>query len=101
MSDVECPYCGHDQEICHDDGQGYDEDVFHEMECYECEKTFVFTTTIEFYYTPRKADCLNGSEHKYKPTITIPRKYTRMKCTSCDTERLPTDSEMELILKGE
>jgi len=28
-NDVECPYCGAEQEINHDDGQGYDEDVLH------------------------------------------------------------------------
>lgn len=28
-NDVECPYCGAEQEINHDDGQGYDEGVLH------------------------------------------------------------------------
>lgn len=23
MKDIECPYCGHEQDICHDDGFGY------------------------------------------------------------------------------
>ena len=51
MSDVECPYCGAEQEICHDDGYGYDEDGDYEQECGECGKTFAFTTSIHFYYS--------------------------------------------------
>jgi len=31
MSDVECPYCGADVEINHDDGYGYTEDCLHEQ----------------------------------------------------------------------
>ena len=30
------------QDINHDDGYGYEEDVTHEQECSNCEKTFVF-----------------------------------------------------------
>jgi len=100
MSDIECPYCGSEQEINHDDGFGYEEDVVHEQECNSCEKTFVFTTSIHFYYTASKADCLNGSEHRFKATMTVPRKYTRMRCKDCDCERKPTDAEMKDILKS-
>lgn len=50
MSDVQCPYCKTEQEINHDDGYGYEEDGEHEQECYECEKTFEFTTAIYFSY---------------------------------------------------
>ena len=98
MSDVECPYCGAEQEICHDDGFGYEEDRLHEMECCECEKTFVFTTSILFMYEPSKADCLNDGEHQFKPTGTVPRKYTRMRCSECGLERPCTDSEMSEVL---
>ena len=81
MSDIECPYCGHEQEVNHDDGANYDESVTHQMECYECEKEFVFTTCISFDYYPEKADCLNGGAHDFKPTCTVPRQYTKMQCT--------------------
>lgn len=64
--DLECPYCGHGNDVCHDDGAGYDEGVFHEMECGYCEKYFTFQTSITFYYEPSKADCLNGGEHELK-----------------------------------
>lgn len=100
MSDVECPYCGAGQEINHDDGYGYEEDKVFEQECTNCEKTFAFTTSISFYHEATKADCLNGGEHKYKPTITVPRKYTMMICTDCDHERKPTDAEMQDILNA-
>jgi len=98
MSDIESPYCGTEQEINHDDGFGYEEDIFHEQECNSCAKTFVFTTSIHFYYTASKADCLNGSEHNYKRTMTVPRRYTKMRCVDCDHQRLPTDEEMKDIL---
>ena len=44
MNDIECPYCGHEQEVNHDDGYGYKEDELHEQQCCECGKYFVFTT---------------------------------------------------------
>jgi DNA-directed RNA polymerase subunit RPC12/RpoP len=50
MSDVKCPYCGHEQETNHDDGYGYDESDTYEQTCYECEKEFKFTTQISFDY---------------------------------------------------
>lgn len=64
MSDIECPECGYGQQIDHDDGYGYEEGVLHEQECPECEKTFVFTTSISFYYEAHKAPCLNGASHR-------------------------------------
>jgi len=100
MKDIECPYCGHDQEVCHDDGQGYDEDQKHEMGCYECGKSFVFYTSISFSYEPRKADCLNDGKHTFKPTHTHPIELTKMMCTQCDYRRKPNKLEMESILKS-
>lgn len=66
MRDTECPYCGCDVEINHDDGYGYEEGEQHQQECGECGKTFVFTTAIHFTYDTSKADCLNGSVHSYR-----------------------------------
>ena len=100
MTDIECPYCGQGQEINHDDGYGYEEDEYHEQECSNCEKSFVFTTSIHFYYDASKADCLNGKDHKYKATMTVPRQYTRMRREDCGEERKPTDEEMAEIVKG-
>lgn len=99
MGDLECPYCEVDVEVCHDDGFGYGEDEYHEMECPECEKSFVFTTSISFHYEPHRADCLNdGGEHNWKPTMTIPIEYTKMRCTACDNTRPCTEEEMRSVL---
>ena len=96
-NDVNCPYCGAGQEICHDDGHGLEEDVLHQQECSKCDKTFVFTTGIIFVYEAQKADCLNGGEHKWKPTQTYPVEFTMMRCSDCDEERSPTESEWATI----
>lgn len=65
MNDLECPYCDAPNKVCHADGQGYEEGTFHEMTCGDCGKNFVFQTSISFYYSPQKADCLNGSPHRF------------------------------------
>lgn len=88
MSDIECPYCGEDQDICHDDGQGYAEDTLHEQQCGDCEKNFVFTTSISFYYEADKADCLNGAEHNMQPVISTARNIFPdwKRCKDCGHE---------------
>lgn len=65
MSDVECPYCKKFQEICHDDGYGYEEEKIYKQWCGGCNKRFAYTTSISYDYEVSKADCLNGGEHKY------------------------------------
>ena len=63
-SDVECPYCGKGQEICHDDGYGYEDGQTFEQECSDCDNTFAYTTATSFYYEANKCPCLNGEPHK-------------------------------------
>jgi len=65
-NDLECPYCEKWNEVCHDDGQGYEEGKNHEMQCAHCRKNFVFQTAISYDYAPEKADCLNGSPHNFR-----------------------------------
>ncbi len=67
MSDLECPYCGEPNEVCHDDGQGYEEDVPHQMECSDCGKRFVFFTSISLYYRPRKMTDEESAKLSGKP----------------------------------
>jgi len=100
QNDIECPYCGAEQNINHDDGYGYEEDKLHEQECPECDKIFTFSTSISFYYEAYKADCLNGAPHNFEPTATWPKEFTMMACTTCDERRKPTDEEMKGILKA-
>jgi transcription elongation factor Elf1 len=52
--DLECPYCNEWQEVCHDDGFGYEEDQAHEMDCSNCGQSIVFYTSIHFSYRPIK-----------------------------------------------
>ena len=91
--DLKCPYCDAELDVCHDDGFGYEEGVSHQMDCDKCGKSFIFQTSISFYYEPEKADCLNGSEHDYKPTNTNPVPWTKMRCIMCDGERELTEEE--------
>lgn len=93
MSDVECPYCGKGNDICHEDGLGYEEDVLHQQECGHCDKTFVFNTCISFSYEAQAADCLNGAEHDWKLTQTRPVFFTEMRCSVCGEKRKLTPEE--------
>lgn len=63
MSDVECPYCGKEQEIKHDDGYGYEQDCEHEQTCVKCDEEFDFTTSVMFSYD---VYCKSG-DHKMEP----------------------------------
>lgn len=99
IHDLECPYCNEKLNVDHDYGFGYEEDVLHQMQCSHCEKEFVFTTSISFYYEPYKADCLNGSKHDYKPQTCFPKEYTKMECQMCGDVRKPTKEEMNNIMK--
>ena len=46
--DVECPYCGAELEINHDDGYGYEEDGIYEQECRESEKAYKLKDTNDW-----------------------------------------------------
>ncbi len=94
--DVECPYCEEGQEINHDDGYGYSEDVTYEQECSNCEKNFTFTTSISLFHQASKADCLNGGEHQLKKVFHVPRHYPEWKrCKDCNYENRGDFVEVE------
>jgi len=93
--DIECPYCGADVEINHDDGYGYEEDGNYEQECPACEKVFAYTTLIAVHHRAWKADCLNGAPHQYKKTATYPPEFARMRCVDCGCETaLPANAKV-------
>ena len=100
MKDIECPYCEHEQEINHDDGYGYEEGELYQQQCSNCDKFFVYTTSISYYHEATKADCLNDSEHTFRATSTYPKECTRMECTQCGEIRQPTEEEMKVIMAG-
>lgn len=87
MKDAKCPYCGKEVEINHDDGYGFEEDELHQQECEHCDKIFTFTTYISFSYRTYIADCLNGGDHVFKKTITLPPEAARLRCKNCGEER--------------
>lgn len=96
--DVECPYCWAMQDINHDDGYWYQEDETYEQQCSECEKNFAYTTSIIYHYNAEKADCLNDWNHIWRPSVTYPKEYSRMRCESCDDTRQCTSEELDSIL---
>lgn len=52
MSDVNCPYCGESQEVCHDDGANYNEDGELNYCCNaDCDKEFTICTSMTPCYT--------------------------------------------------
>ena len=77
--DVDCPYCGKGQDINHDDEYGYHEDEVFEQECSKCDKVFVYTTTISFYYEAEKAPCKVGCPE----AAFIGKQF----CAVCDEQR--------------
>lgn len=94
--DIECPYCEEGININHDDGYGYEEGVKHNQECDHCGKTFVYETSISFYYEVEKADCLNDGEHTWEVQRGYPRFLLGMKCSECGEVRQPTEEERKI-----
>lgn len=95
MRDINCPYCGAENEINHDDGYGYDENRRHQQECGECFKEFTYTTSVIFYYEAYKADCLNGEDHQLELSHTYPKCLSKWVCKTCEYERELTSKERE------
>ena len=93
MNDMECPYCGHEFDICTDDSFGCEPSVTYEQECPSCGKYFVFTMDWSPTYYPEKADCLNGEDHTWEASHTYPVDCVRMVCSQCDDDRDPTEDE--------
>ena len=69
--DVECPYCGVEQEICHDDNYGYDEGELHQQICPECERTFAYETSTIVSHEAFAAPCIDGEEEHKKSNFQI------------------------------
>lgn len=94
MSDVNCPYCKADQEICHDDGYGYEDGGEFEQDCGDCGKTFKYTTQISFYY---KAYCQDDDHYIESWAPAHPR---MVGCTKCEYTRLLKDGEQPQVPEG-
>lgn len=92
MEDINCPYCDAELSIERNEWT-CNENVTHHMECPECEKSFVFDTTIIFIFQAHKADCLNEGSHEWEKTVTCPVEATQMRCRVCDEHRELTQEE--------
>lgn len=78
MSDVNCPYCKHEQEINHDDGYGFTEDIEYSQDCVNCGVEFKFTTSISINY---RVYCANGDHDMKQSPI---EKYSHIySCSKC------------------
>jgi DNA-directed RNA polymerase subunit RPC12/RpoP len=95
--DIECPYCGAEQDINHNDGYGYEQNEKHSQMCEKCGKEFVYETTIVFYYDVSKAECLNGAPHNFRLTHTYPQELSKMRCSVCSDERELTAEERKIF----
>jgi transposase-like protein len=83
MFDLQCPYCEAEIDVNRNDGFGCSDGCKDQMECETCNKIFIFYTSISFNYAPFKADCLNGGDHIWKISETIPEKFAYEKCMTC------------------
>jgi endogenous inhibitor of DNA gyrase (YacG/DUF329 family) len=93
MRDVNCPYCGKEIDINHDDGYGYQENIIYQEWCSSCQKYFGYTTTVTFSYDVHKAECMNDGNHEWQMTDTTPQYFTVMECPNCGIERPLTEEE--------
>ena len=101
MEDLKCPYCGKRQEPEHEFIHEINQNEFYPHECKSCSKTFTYTTTIICLNSERKADCLNGGEHKWEKVVCIPNFFpNRRRCQGCGLEeRGEIDLEMALKIQ--
>ena len=88
MHKAECPYCGENNEINHDDGFGLEDDQQWEQECKYCGKIFIFQSSTQWYFHAEKAPCLNGEDHNWVKIVGAPREYLigRQRCSYCGKE---------------
>lgn len=93
MTDIECPYCGYDYDLNHDDGAFYSEDKQEQEQCPECDKWYIVGTSVSYYHEGSKADCLNGSPHQWSAWYTYyvaeqgdntGKYYENRHCYDCD-----------------
>ena len=88
-----CPYCDKEMD---DPDDCYETDTVYDHACPHCRKAFVFTLEYEKVYSESRADCLNGGEHTYEATITLPEEFTRLRCTQCGDEK-PLNKDQESL----
>ena len=86
MNKVTCPYCGTEQR---EPDEAYEEEVWHEVDCEKCEKVFLVSPYYIKGYPEKKAPCLNGEPHDWRPIVGYPKEYfeNKKRCSHCGLER--------------
>lgn len=90
MNDFECPYCQHEMDY---NGDGLGQDDSSEEQCPECEKNFIIHASWNVDYTASKADCLNGSPHKWRKQACAPAYWADIICDECGSTHRPSEEE--------
>lgn len=90
---IECPYCGYEDE---DPDDCYETGDLYFQECCECGKNFTFTLDYSVNYYPKKAPCLNGSNHKIREQRGVPECLFKGKfeCVYCNKQKDTIDPKV-------
>jgi len=101
MTKAKCPYCKKEYELDLTNDYNVFGECYEIEECAHCGKEFMLSFIVDITTDSQPALCLIGeSEHKYEPTTTVPIMCTRMCCTMCGAEHLPTRAEWLKILEN-
>lgn len=86
MWKIECPYCGQDANVENEE-LNFDEGAENIIECEECKKRFIATTSISIDFHSVECNCLNDSKHSYKlKGVFGPHDVGVCYCTKCHEE---------------
>ena len=105
MHDLECPYCGAENE--HDYDLGFNEDKTYKMECCSCEKIFIYTIGTIVTFHSYVAPCLNNVEpHKWEDVCRtpayrgeLPNLTKKIRCSvCCCEEEVPEPNPEEKLI---
>lgn len=88
MNKMKCPYCS-TEKIIENEARYCAENIAHKITCDHCKKNFVFYTETVFDFHPRKADCLNESQHQLTNWVTLwvisnSKKVQSRRCKDCE-----------------
>jgi hypothetical protein len=92
--EIECPYCEHAYDLCHDDGAFYNEGQSEEEKCPNCEKHFLVHSSMSWNFNAEKAECLNDGNHSWVKAYSEaniknhPDLGKREKCETCGRTRV-------------
>lgn len=91
---VACPYCHKEFDY---DITDCGTDVFVNEEpfttdCPNCGMVMLITPVMHLDLEVEECDC-QGVNHKWQPTNTMPKCFTKMECVHCHEERNPTPEE--------